>query len=423
MSDEVFHQPDEALMWKQMEEHPRELSTVVLHLAWREGLSRREIWALRWDQVDHAAGVLRLPDRSVPLEERTARALELWHTVLSRGQDVVYVACSLSRREQVAEQYISRVARSALDDAGLQDVRLIDLRHDFVRRKMEEYAWTYALRISGLSLSTYRNKYIGKRNRGLPTVPPETPNEDQTQRLWRILQEHRGDAAGIGLWLSQQVNLKQDEIVRLTWDQVDLQKGILHLKRGDVYMIKEVIDVLKAEKARRAEGDDPHVILTPKSRKPMDTARLSTIMRDLLIHGGMNEPDTGILRHTALMEDQRERILAYIEKNGRASRREIGEFLGVSPTVAYSRLTDLVDRGDLVATSKGWFPAHSSAPKERWDEAVLELADKRGAVDDQDVAELLHTGRYSATRLLKRMVAGGTLVKVGNTKNYILPKT
>ena len=422
MSDEVFHQPDEALMWKQMTENPYELSTVVLHLAWREGLSRREIWALRWDQVDYAAGFLRLPDRSVPLEEQTAGVLEQWRSLLGRGRDVIYVASSLTKREQVAEPYISRVARLALDNAGLKDVRLIDLRHDFVRRKMEEYDWTYALRISGLSLSTYRIKYVGKRNHGLPTAPPEVPNEDQVGKLWELLQEHRSDAAGLGLWLSQQANLRQEEIIRLTWDQVDLEKGILHLERGDIYMIKEVIDVLKEEKSRRTADDDPHVILTPNSRKPMDKARLSTIMRDLLIHGGMSELDTGILRHSAIMESQRERILAYIAKNGRASRRDIEELLDVKPTVAYSRLNDLVDRGDLVATSKGWFLSQNSAPKEKWDEAVLALTGRQGAVDEQDVAELLHTGRYSANRVLKRMVAGGTLVRVGNTKNYILPK-
>lgn len=420
MSEEVFNRPDEEKLWTLLEENPYELSTVVIYLAWREGLTRREIWELRWDQVDYDAGFLRLPDRSVPLEERTARQLQYWRSALGANRDISYVASSLKRRSLVAEQSISRLARTALDGAGMEDVRLIDLRHDYVRRMLETYDWTYALRVAGISVTTYRALYAAESGHGNPTVPSETPADEKAEQMWRLLQENRGSAAGIGLWLSQQAYLKHDEIIGLTWDMVDLERGILHLERGDIYMIKEVIDVLREEKARRAPGDDPHVILSPKSRKPIDRARLSTIMRDLMVHGGLEDVYANTLRYSAEMERERERILSQARLAGGVTRKDVERLLGVKPFVAYSRLADLVQDGLLVGTSKGYFPAEQTIPPEKREEAVTELIAERGSITAREAAELLHTGKYTANRLLRHMVAAGDLVTIRDKGLFLL---
>ena len=418
MNGEVFNRPDESAMWKLLEEHPYELSTLALYLAWRAGLTRREIWSLRWEQVDFDALMLRLDGRDVPLEEQTARLLRRWRMALGEGG--AYVASSLKRRDRVAEQHLSRIARTALDSAGMPNVRLIDLRHDFVRRMLEQYDWTYALRVSGLSVSTYRTLFTAASGRGKPTMPPTTPDEDKAERMWRLLQEHRSGAAGVGLWLSQQANLKHDEIVSLTWDDVDLDAGILRLARGDVYMIKEVIDVLREERARRAPDDDPHVVLSPRSRRPIDKARLSTLLRDLLVHGGLEDVYAGTLRRTAAMARERETILRQTERTGHVTRKEVEQLLGVKPNVAYSRLADLVQDGLLVGTSKGYYPAARAIPREKWADAALDLIAERGGATARDVAELLHIGKYSASRLLHRLLAAGELVTIREQGVYLL---
>ena len=51
---------------------------IILHLAWQEGLTRKEIHDLTWSDVDFDAATLRLPDREVPLNEETAAVLEHW---------------------------------------------------------------------------------------------------------------------------------------------------------------------------------------------------------------------------------------------------------------------------------------------------------------------------------------------------------
>lgn len=421
MKGKVFHQPDEAKMRALLEACEGDASGVVLRLAWRAGLIRNEIFDLKWEQVDFADSCLHLPDRDVPMENELSDALRRWQALFGEDDVPEYVASSLSKRERYAEVYLSRMARAALDGGGMPEVRLVDLRHDFVRRMMERYDWHYAIRVCGLSVTTYRTEYIGDRRHGLPAAPMEMSEADRTERLWKIMQDNRDSAAGIGLWLTQQAALQESEIVDLTWDQVDLKRGVIQTKRGAFYIIKEVIDVLAEEKARRDPGDDPHVILSPRSRKPMDKARLSTIMHNMLVHGGLDILDVGDLRHADRIRRERERILQRANEAGFISRREVESMLGVKANIAYSRLSDLVDSGELVCVSNGYCPASVAVRPEERESYVLRRIGENGAVTPAALAAELHVGKRTAVRLLKRMVSAGTLVERKGRNEYQLP--
>ena len=363
MREEVFHQPDEALMWKALADNALNIAGVILQLAWREGLTRAEIHKLEWTQVDYENRRLRLPDRDVPLEDGAAPYLRQWRALFGARQPV-YAAVSLKTGKRIAEQYISRVAREALDGVGLNDVRLVDLRHDFVRRMLEKYDWTYAIRVSGLSVTTYRNAFTGERKRGLPTVPDRPSAESAGELLWRVMEENQSSPAGVALWLWQQANMPLREIAGLTWDQIDLEKGRVTTEGGDFLLTKEFIQILAAEKARRGAADDPHVLLTPRSRKPMDKSRLSTLIRDLLLRNGLDGAADG-LRYADRARGEKERILRQARAAGSITRREVETMLGVKANVAYSRLAELVESGDLVLSGRDYVPAEIAAPQEQ----------------------------------------------------------
>ena len=70
-----FRQPDEQNMRQLLHQHPEDLPGLILRLAWLQGLSREEIVALKWAQVDFQERSLFLEDRTVPLEEETAGCL------------------------------------------------------------------------------------------------------------------------------------------------------------------------------------------------------------------------------------------------------------------------------------------------------------------------------------------------------------
>ena len=84
-----FRQPDEQNMRQLLHQHPEDLPGLILRLAWLQGLSREEIVALKWAQVDFRRGVCfwrtgrsrwrkRLPDASLPASKMAARCLLMW---------------------------------------------------------------------------------------------------------------------------------------------------------------------------------------------------------------------------------------------------------------------------------------------------------------------------------------------------------
>ena len=68
-----FKRPDEAAMQRVFARTSGGAAEVVLRLAWLQGLSRKELNQLTWDQVDFANRVL-LPERTVPMAEPVASA-------------------------------------------------------------------------------------------------------------------------------------------------------------------------------------------------------------------------------------------------------------------------------------------------------------------------------------------------------------
>lgn len=63
MPAEALKKPDEAAMFRILARHPYSPEGVILRLAWQEGLSRKELNELTWDQVDLDGGSLLLPDQ------------------------------------------------------------------------------------------------------------------------------------------------------------------------------------------------------------------------------------------------------------------------------------------------------------------------------------------------------------------------
>ena len=125
----------------------------ILRLAWLEGLSREEIAALTWDQVQFEDNALTLPDRTVPLAPSAEDCP--WERYRLYAQRDPHVIISDRYQRPMPPESVSRLARTALDTEG-QKVSLKDLRQDFVIRQLQTHDWTYAARGSGMAVSTLR---------------------------------------------------------------------------------------------------------------------------------------------------------------------------------------------------------------------------------------------------------------------------
>ena len=417
MGKNTINRPDAAAMERLLEKAGSTTEGVILCLAWRQGLTREEIQRLTWADVAFAEEQIHLSDRVVPMEEETADCLRARYQRI--GERSPFVVVSDRLRKQMPPESISRLARTALDREGLVSVSLMDLRHDFIVRQLETHDWPYVARISGISVHTLYAKFSGflPRNRHRSAEPQDT--EVDAFLLWKLLQAEGGSPVGLALWMSWKLGMQAREIVALTWSQVDLDRGVIHLPDRDLTLGITLRRLLRTAQNRRREGDDPHVLLAPNSRRPIDQPRLSKLVRTALIRGGLETVSLGDLCREERREGEDARLLVYAAEKGAISRSEAMSILGLSKVAAYERLRQLTASGRLVRVGTKYYPAGQVVPPEEQYGVIREFLTQSGPAYRQDLAALLHIGDRQCALILKHMVEAGRLVRTG--QRYALP--
>ena len=205
----------------------------------------------------------------------------------------------------------------------------------------------------------------------------------------------------------------------LSWDQVDLDRGLVRLPDRDLALGVTLRRLLRAAAGRRRPGEDPHVLLTPNSRRPLDQPRLSKMVRTALIRGGMEHISLGDLCREERRESEDARLLAYAAEKGTISRSEAMSLLGLSKVAAYERLRQLAERGKLVRVGGKYYPAGQVVPPEEQYDVIRTFLEQSGPAYRQDLAALLHVGDRQCALILKHMVEDRRLVQAG--QRYALP--
>lgn len=415
MQEYVVNRPDEEAMEQALRENPGNAAGTILRLAWRAGLLRDEIQHLTWEQVDLLDRCLVLLDRSVPIDQSLAD----WLQVLRDGRDQSQEAVVLSDRDgkPLTPQSISRLARTALDKQGQRDVRLIDLRHDFILRQLETHDWQYVSRITGVEAAGLNVHFAGhlERKKISTRIQRKSPARIDEFALWKLLRTEGSSPAGVTLWLTWQAGLHLEEIVALTWDQV--QGDRIRLAHREVPLSGGTKRVL--ESLGRGEGP---VLAAPRSGLPYDRTRLSKLARAALIRAGLDDVTLRDLRvDCALRSGGEGQILSQVREQGWTTRNEVCALLNVSRAVAYNRLKQLVDRGRLTQVGARYYLPESVVPPQEQEDTVLNYLKREGFAYRQDVARLLGIGVNQCRPLLQRMLAQGIIVQ--DRQRYILNGT
>ncbi|MCI8329438.1 MAG: tyrosine-type recombinase/integrase [Oscillibacter sp.] len=415
MQDYVVNRPDEGAMARALQENAANAAGTILRLAWQAGLLRDEIQHLTWERVDFLDGCLVLPDRRIPID----RELVEWLQALRDGRDRSQESVVLSDRDHkpLTPQSISRLARIALDRQGQTEVRLIDLRHDFVLRQLEEHDWQYVSRITGVEAAGLNIHFAGHLEE--KKISTRICREERVQidefALWKLLRAEGISPAGIALWLTWQVGLRMEEIVALRWEQVGA--GRLRLTGREVPLTSGAEKAL--EELGRKEGREGFVLTSPRSRRPYDRTRLSRLVRAALVRAGLDNLTPRDLRMDCTLRSGGEgQILAQVRRKGWITRNEVCTLLNVSRTSAYSRLKQLTSREKLVQVGARYYLPEAVVPPERQEAVVLEYLAREGFAYRQDVARLLGIGVGQCRPLLQRMLAGGKIVQ--ERQRYLL---
>ena len=388
---------------------------VILRLAWRAGLMRDEIHALQWEQVDFERALLRLPDRDVPMDEDLTRCLRQWQTLC--GQYSPYVIVSEHKRTHMLPESISRLARSALDRAGLTGVRLADLHYNYILRQSAQQGWQEALRTSGLSIATYRSRPRYKNARSSakakkassPALPHGEKNE--RERLQAVLKENRLSPAGLALWLYCDTGLQYTEISSLTWEQVDLEHHLLHLADRDEPLSAELVSLLCEVLETRGPVSETHVLLSPHARKPIPRARLSNLTKELLAKNGLDPALPARLRSDGARESRRRRLLAYAARHGGISLKAAMELLGLTENAARELLTQLTAEGQLTRDHPVYRPVGAETTAAQRASRIRAALAEHGPCSARELSERLGMAPRMIQRALEPMLARGEIAK------------
>lgn len=410
MQEYVINRPEKGAMDQILQKNSYNAAETILRLAWQAGLLRDEIQHLTWAQIDFPYRQIVLPDRTVPISEE----LVDWLADLKDHRNGCSETVVLSDRDRkpLTPQSISRLARTALDKEGQTAIRLIDLRHDFVLRQLEEHDWQYVSRITGVeaaALNLHFSKHL--REKKVSTrIRREEPAQIDEFSLWKLVQTERTTPAGVTLWLTWQLGLRLEEIVALKWDQVDLEQGSLHMPDRTVSLTSGVHSVLKD--LRAASPDSVYVLTAPRSGQPYDRVRLSKLVRTLLIRAGMDNVTLRDLRlDCAARTGGEDQVMAYLRKHQSVTRNQVMELLGVSKTAAYTRLKQMAKRGKLTQVGARYYLKGNVVPPERQAEAILEYLAKEGFAYRQDIARLLRIDPGQCRPILQKMVAAGQIIQ------------
>lgn len=402
----VVHRPDEAAMRRVLEKNTYTAAGTVIRLAWLEGLLRDEITRLTWDDVAFFDMQIRLKGRSVPL----CGEMRDFLLALSERRESGSPLVVLSDRDGTppAPQSVSRLVRAALDAEGLNGIRLLDLRHDFIIRRLAEDDWQRVSQMSGVdaaTLNAHFARYISGGKISTRAGKKKSARIDEF-RLLRFLQKESGTVSSAILLLSWQAGLSQEEISSWTWKQVDLSRRVIHLNDRDVPLPQSVCGALAA-----LGGSEGEVILAPVAGRALTPNRISKTARSALVRAGMDDVTLRDLRMDfSLRTGAETQVLNRVRDRGFITRNEIMSMFGISRASAYTRLRHMEERGRLVKIgTKYYHPETVVAPEEQRG-AILGYLEKEGPAYRKDIASLLRIPPEQCYPILKRLVASGDIV-------------
>lgn len=417
----TFHKPDETVLRLLIDRERDSQAGIILRLAWQLGLMRREIRELNWSQVCLKEAAVHLPDRDVPIQSELLSYLAVCKTREAGTEGPV-----LSGRGGgfINGPYISRLARRMLDRAGQTQVRLIDLRHDYVVRQLEQHDWQYVAQITGIGLVSLRDHftpYVWQQEKEEKSVAPHPPFVLDGEKLARLLRTQRYTPAGTLIRLAYSAGLHVNEMQLLTWDQIDLPGEIIRLPDRTVPIPADLLAYLTELRVQNADRS-AYVVISKRTGKPLEAAYLSKTSKAALVAAGIPNITLSNLYSSFQYRTQvEEPVLKLVKREGNATCAQVAALLGVTRSQAHHRLSHMTAEGSLIRVGNRYFLPQETIRPEEHERLILDDLRRTGSAVRQDVARLLRIQPRQAYPILRKMVSSGQL-SFENGRYYPVPR-
>jgi len=397
----TVNRPDYEAMTNLLNSNKFNAVGVILRLAWKLGLMREEIFDLTWDQIDLHASVLHLGDRRIPLSAEMREYLINLRERNGTAQNNVLISDKL--KKPMAAQHISRVARTALDTVGLKDVRLIDLRHDYIIRMLAEYdiqEVAYICQMEPLSLQLHFAEYLPQTDTRLKTADKQLIDEE---RLADIIKTAPPRLA-LAVTLTWEMGLTRGEMVSLTW------------RDAEALALTPNAEMNLRRQRAAIPPDSVYVFPTPNTGGQFTEEYFSKKIRADLIQAGLPGITLRDLYNDFTYRKTDEpAIMEYAAQKRSITTQEVVQLLNIDPSSARTRLRRLCEMGRLEKIGIQYYLAGEAVPAHRHEELILAYLRENGFAYRQDIAQLLRIEPRQAYVILRDLKRRG-LIRLQNQK-------
>ena len=421
-----IQRPDEEALRRVLTSHKGRIEEIALRFAWTMGLTTGEMLDLTWNDVSFVTGEVCLSDRNVPMDEEMQQCLqERFDQPKFREKE--FIMTSDNRLRHTHRVNLTNYVRDALDtEEMLRDISLTNLREDFVIRQLEQHDWSYVLRISGLStraLYTTYGQYVQKgehRKRGTGTREASFTQEDEF-KLWTLIQKEDTSVVGIALWMVWQYGFSLQEISDLTWKQIDWDAGSIHMEARQVPMGAALQRRLRTIFADRRTDDDPHIVLSPRARRPYRADRLSVVIGEVLVRNDILNFDLSTLKLVKEKQQLRDEIRASLQEKGWFRMEEVSERVSQTEVAIRQQISLLVEEGEIARVGTKYYKKDTIVPPEQHRETILKYIEEHGCAKRRELTKLLGIEVRQCSWIISKLVDEGKVIREG--QYYKLPGT
>ncbi len=447
----LFNKPDDSAMQLLLSHEGYTPAGTILRLAWFCGLLRNEITFLLWNQVDFKENQLVLPDRKIPLTNQMVTFLGGLHNQNAHYSE--YVLISSRKTAPMAEQSISAIVRKSLDSYRQKNVRLNDLRIDFIIRALKESSREYVSYISGVDLTALQEHYLPYVE---DCVVPESEKAEITEHLRAalkdFLQKEAASMVGLAVSFVWQMGIPVPVLPLLTWQLIDFENSIAVFEDRKVRIPEGFLQILRDVKTSR-DGIYPYIILNDTKRNPTDAFFIQKAVQQALIRSGImgitlpdlqndywrqhslelrellnRKPEVSaefysIPRNmpSELIRPPMDELIEYLRVNASANYRTLKNALNFSEAEMNLLLKECLSRGKIVRVGFRYYLPDTVVHRENQKTVILQYVASHQPVTSTELSALMgFEERRQIYWVLTPLLKSGELVRSGRNK-YCLP--
>lgn len=412
----LYHRPDRELLETTLRKEEYRMVAVVIRLAWQLGLLRQEIHQLTWEQIDFASSVVCLPDREIPMSPEMQVYLQ--GLQMERRKMSGPVVLSDRDRRAPAEQHMSLVVRRLMNEIGQDQVRLLDLRYDYIEQQLEKHSWEYVSQVAGMDLRSLQLHF--SKPDGSVVEPESDDTNIDAQKLWKIIEGEGYGVVAVTLRLAWQLGLPQSVMHTLRWDMVDRDHKTLNMENEKRTISEDMLSFLQ-EVERRNHQWSEYILVSDRAHKEVERAHLSRMVRAALVRGGCANVSLVDLRKDWEVQSKwAAPIVTYLEYHGRMTRRDAMNLLGLSGSQANRVMQWVVECGLVVRSGHSYYLAGTVVPPEQQEAVVLAYLANHPGARCGELGNLLGLSQKHCLTVLQKFLERGIIARKNNL--YYLPE-